>query len=774
MPIPSSKRETLKRKILVRVAPIAFLLFYLTSYLTLNSIYAKFSNQIEARAKEGTVHFAKIASSRIEEAANANSAIAQNHLVINGIVDVEHRDSTLQPFFRSLMLPGPPDQIAMMTDYRGKPLVTNQRAVLDTSDSENLVLRQINDLRPVWAPTVLDLGRKFVGTDSGNLVIASPVLYSGQPEGAVVSIYSLATFFEEILETSQMTVTGIEYQGQIIASADHAILETHKLCVAPRGWKSSKQSIARLDDVNAVFIASDKTTSSATNAVLMAMGAHFLICSLGVLVAIWAATHMVTRPLADIAKRIRRIQETADLTMRVNGSDLVEFERLASAFNQLLAELNKTTVSKETYRKLALVAKYTDNAVIITDAEGRIEWVNDGFTRTTGYKLHEVVGKTPGSFLQGSDTDKETIVEMRQAILQYRGFDVEIVNYKRNGQPYWVAIETRPIMNEAGVVEKFIAIEADITERKRSEAEKAALAKELQDSARTAGMAEIATGVLHNVGNVLNSINVSANLLVQNCQQSQIKALVQTSELLDSKGDQLGDFLTHDQHGKNFPNFFKLLVQSLVDEQNDNLKELSTLGDHVNHVKETIAFQQSYAKQGGVVEPVNLAETMESVLRMNLESFESFGIEIERDFDRRLVVNVNKHKLLQILINLITNAKHALRDAEDIKRQLKVQITSRGPQVAISVKDNGVGISAENLEKVFVHGFTTKDDGHGFGLHSSALAAQEMGGALTVDSQGKGRGATFELTIAREIDQPIPITKLETTAVGQPMTESAR
>ena len=115
---------------------------------------------------------------------------------------------------------------------------------------------------------------------------------------------------------------------------------------------------------------------------------------------------------------------------------------------------------------------------------------------------------------------------------------------------------------------------------------------------------------------------------------------------------------------------------------------------------------------------------------------------------------VDKHKVLQILVNLISNAKYALSDSDAKERQLTIAI-SRQPSRAssddgfaeVSITDNGIGIARENLIRIFGHGFTTKKNGHGFGLHSGALAAKEMGGSLSVQSAGPGKGATFTLSL---------------------------
>ncbi|MEM7315980.1 MAG: PAS domain-containing protein, partial [Planctomycetota bacterium] len=227
--------------------------------------------------------------------------------------------------------------------------------------------------------------------------------------------------------------------------------------------------------------------------------------------------------------------------------------------------LEKATFEAE---KLALVARYTDNAVVITDHQCRIEWVNEGFTHITGYELDEVLGKVPGDFLQGPETSPEAVDEMRTALREKRGFDVEIVNYSKAGEPYWLAIEVRPITDSDGVVTHFIAVESDITQKKKAAEERERLQNELLDVSRKAGMAELATGVLHNVGNVLNSINVSANLVSETLSSSAISSVRNASDFLNSHSNDHGVFLTEHKKGKLFPAYIDKLASRLKEEQN--------------------------------------------------------------------------------------------------------------------------------------------------------------------------------------------------------------
>jgi signal transduction histidine kinase len=191
----------------------------------------------------------------------------------------------------------------------------------------------------------------------------------------------------------------------------------------------------------------------------------------------------------------------------------------------------------------------------------------------------------------------------------------------------------------------------------------------------------------------------------------------------------------------------------LVDQQ-AMLKELDLLRGNIDHIKEIVAMQQSYARVSGLKEIIHLNDLIEDSLRMNEDALNRHQVKVIREFGNVPPMNVEKHKILQILMNLVRNAKHACQDSDRFDRRLTVRTSLEGTRIKISVGDDGVGIPPENLNRIFNHGFTTRKDGHGFGLHSGALAAKEMGGSLTVQSDGVGKGATFTLELPCEPASP--------------------
>ncbi|MBW8354372.1 MULTISPECIES: DAHL domain-containing protein [Pseudomonas] len=271
---------------------------------------------------------------------------------------------------------------------------------------------------------------------------------------------------------------------------------------------------------------------------------------------------------------------------------------------------------------------------------------------------------------------------------------------------------------------------------------------ELLDAARQAGMAEIATNVLHNVGNVLNSVNISSEMLSRTLRSSKAQGLGKAMELINQHQHDLGHFFSEDEKGKLLPGYLNQLVQAIASEQQGMSSELAQLGRSVDHIKEIVATQQSYAGASRLIEPLQVGELIDDALRMNSGALARHQVTVVKDYTQVPPVLGDKHRLLLILINLISNAKYAMSDLDEHSRTLTLSahvIDNR--TLRIQVRDRGEGIAAENLTRIFAHGFTTRKEGHGFGLHSCALAAMEMDGQLSVHSDGPGLGATFTLDI---------------------------
>ena len=288
----------------------------------------------------------------------------------------------------------------------------------------------------------------------------------------------------------------------------------------------------------------------------------------------------------------------------------------------------------------------------------------------------------------------------------------------------------------------------DVTVRKRAERDLDTLHSQLVIASRQAGMAEVAAGVLHNVGNVRTSVNLIIHDVQDRLKTTRLSHLRRVVEILQREQPRLVEFLTTDSGGCQLPDFLAKLDDHLTSENRQVLSDVEGLVRHFEHIREIIVTQQGSAQLFGVLESLVPAQLFEDALRLNAESLGRHGIALERVFDPIGQVKADRHKVLQILVNLLKNAKDALLAVKPGERLIRVRVSSSSDTtIQLSVEDNGPGILPINLTRIFQHGFTTKPTGHGFGLHSSVLAAREMGGDLVATSPGLGHGSTFILTL---------------------------
>jgi PAS domain S-box-containing protein len=317
-----------------------------------------------------------------------------------------------------------------------------------------------------------------------------------------------------------------------------------------------------------------------------------------------------------------------------------------------------------------------------------------------------------------------------------------------DGRTTWCISTKLPWRDKEGQIIGTFGVSKDITALKQAEAELEAAHQRLLETSRLAGMAEVATDVLHNVGNVLNSVNVSCSLTIDRVKASKIASLAKTAALIEENRGRLGDFFANDPRGQQIPSYLAVLSEHFSGEQSALMQELEQLLKHIEHIKQIVAMQQNYAKVAGVIESVNPTQLVDDAVHINGAALTRHEVQVRCEFEPVPTIQTEKHRVLQILVNLIRNAKYALDESKRRDKILTVKLgRNGGDHVKIQVIDNGVGIPAENLTRIFGHGFTTRSDGHGFGLHSSAIAIKELGGTLTAQSDGVGKGATFTLLL---------------------------
>ncbi len=382
--------------------------------------------------------------------------------------------------------------------------------------------------------------------------------------------------------------------------------------------------------------------------------------------------------------------------------------------------------------------------VSIHDKDFKIVKANKSFAKAFKMELSEIIGKTCCELIHKTK-------EPPLFCPHIRTLGTGKPNCKEFFEPclgIYVEASTSPLFDEDGQIMASVHIAKDITKRKQAEAELKAAQEKLIEIARKVGMAEVAADVLHNVGNVLNSINVSTTVIREKITGSELANLEKVASIINEHNDDLGTFLTEDPQGKHIPIYLTEVSKYLTDEQTDIIDKLKVLAENVQHIKDIINMQQSYAKVSGVEVQTSLSKLAEDAIQINSAGLERHGTRLIREFEELGDVEIDKQKLLQILVNLISNAKYALSGSNKEEKLVIIRIYKHSEaRFRIEVADNGVGVSKDNLAKIFSHGFTTKKDGHGFGLHSSALASKEMGGSLTVHSDGVGQGATFTLEL---------------------------
>ncbi|MBY0292086.1 MAG: PAS domain-containing protein [Alphaproteobacteria bacterium] len=331
-----------------------------------------------------------------------------------------------------------------------------------------------------------------------------------------------------------------------------------------------------------------------------------------------------------------------------------------------------------------------------------------------------------------------------------RSYENELRIQSVDGKYRWFQVTFQRILKDD--LDFIKGISVDITNRKKAEKEIATLHHQVVLSARMAGMADIATSTLHNVGNVLNSANVSVELLKEYMLRTDFNKIMKVMSLLEEHSSDLGAYIYKDPQGKLVPEYLMGLIKNVKREYEVISQEVQNLSSNITHISNIITTQNDMSRAAGMTEHVFLPDLMDSALQMSDSSFEQNHISIVKNYQKLPFVNIDRVKLLQILTNLIRNAKEAL--IENLKKDEKVITLSihdhkEAKEVIIQVKDNGIGILPENLKRIFSFGFTTKEKGHGLGLHMSLLNTKDIGGTLTVESKGFGKGTTFTLTLPR-------------------------
>jgi PAS domain S-box-containing protein len=407
-------------------------------------------------------------------------------------------------------------------------------------------------------------------------------------------------------------------------------------------------------------------------------------------------------------------------------------------------------------------------AIYLKDCDGRYLMVNGRFEVFYGFSRNQILGKKDSELLPPEIA--RPLMENDQQVLRSgttHQFEEELP-WNNDGVHTFISAKF-PLRSAMGGIEGLCGVSTDITDRKRAEAalqraneeleqrvaerteQLHAAQQELLDRARHAGMAEIANSILHNLGNALTGITVSSTVLRERIQGVPIASLGRAAALLlERPAAELGAFLTEDERGRQLPEYLSKLHIRLEEERKLLLTECSVLATKIEHATSVIATQQNYARSRiRLSEKARLRELLEDAVRLCAVGDHIDKI-LQREYEEEEPEFYDRHVIVQILVNFISNAKNAVRERPgNTQPQITLSVRQDPQQTAVAVSDNGVGFDESVKPRLFTHGFTTRAKGHGFGLHSSALSAQALGGRIEAHSDGPGLGARFELILPR-------------------------
>ena len=405
---------------------------------------------------------------------------------------------------------------------------------------------------------------------------------------------------------------------------------------------------------------------------------------------------------------------------------------------------------------------YTTDMIYFKDLNSVFTLCSDSCTKRLAGPSGCVIGKTDFDFFDADCatkfySDEQEIIRTGKPVIG------QIIEEVRNGQRAWVFSSKIPLRDLDGNITGTFGISRDITAQKRTEEKLAKANAQLVEASRRAGKAEVATNVIHNIGNVLTSIKVAISQSDSICDDIGLEKLVRVADLITENADNRS-FFQAEQRGSHIPDYLRGLSKALDTDKSKLAKELADCKRHLEHIRNIVSQQEAHASASSVIEKVDISELVAEAIQMSSSSLKNHRIKIVQDFEEGLFAETDKHQILQIIVNLIRNAKHACLDSSNPSRKITVAVAPHGKrEFQIRIIDNGIGIAAENMPQLFRYGFTTREQGSGFGLHGSSNSAKQLGGTLHAESDGLGRGAAFVLTLPGKLESHPSKTASNTT-----------
>ncbi|MDH5673722.1 MAG: PAS domain S-box protein [Myxococcales bacterium] len=466
---------------------------------------------------------------------------------------------------------------------------------------------------------------------------------------------------------------------------------------------------------------------------------------------------LLTDKVRQLENEVRKKREAEMRILALNSelesrvkSRTMELEQSYQEIRHTARELESAIGQREraeAYLKQLLRASPVGICVI--NQSGIIEELNETLAILFGYTECELIGECVELLL--TERHRQGHPELRRGFVATGGVRVTLTpegvrGRRKDGSEFPVLISLSSAVLQGDAIT--IAAVFDRTEHQEIEDARRQTERQL---AHASGMAEVATGVLHNIGNTINSINICAETARTGLRSSTLELLERFVALLESQGGDasaLQRFLALEGPDLKVAKSLSIVTNQLKQERSTVCTELQSLQAHLRQVITIISSQQEFAHSMGAIEEIQLGPFLDKAIYLSIPSMNGAPIQVRRAYDGKARVLTDPHKLMTILVNLLSNARHALAARSTDDRTIGIEIFSVcEDRLVFCITDNGRGIERGLLDRIFQHGFTTRAGGEGFGLHVSATAAIELGGTLTAESDGEGSGARFTLTL---------------------------
>ncbi len=435
-----------------------------------------------------------------------------------------------------------------------------------------------------------------------------------------------------------------------------------------------------------------------------------------------------------------------ELIVDTSGTPFYDTKGNFAGWRGLDADITEKKRAEDILHRQSFALEQAMNGIAIVGMTGVAEFINSAWAKMHGYEPEEMEGNRISLMCHTEEQRIKEAMPFIETVRETGECAAEVNHVKKDGTEFPTKMSANVLKDGDGKDVGVVLIIRDITKRKLAERALEDAQHELVEKAHKAGMADIATGTLHNVGNILNSVKASAEMISRITESSFINGFKKANSMLRENIECLDEFILQNPKGKMLMQYYLKLEDGFSTEQTKTIEHLERLTDKVNAIEEVISAQQGYAGVSAYTEEFAITDIVEDALTMQSGSTERYNIKIVKDFNHDIPkVMVQRAKLVHILINLIKNARESIIEARAEEKNMTVSIKSHDNAVFVKFRDTGTGIATSNLEKIFSHGFTTKKSGHGFGLHSSANYMKEMGSRMWAESEGEGKGATFIL-----------------------------